>query len=80
MSDIVPELVAQGKNPRVMLDYSGNLLWGLQQMDNGRVIENLKRITCDQKYYSYVEWLGTMWSHAVVSSTPVRLERLLKYW
>ena len=71
MSDIVPELVAQGKNPRVMLDYSGNLLWGLQQMDNGRVIENLKRITCDQKHHSYVEWLGTMWSHAVVSSTPV---------
>ncbi|MCK5179136.1 MAG: glycosyl hydrolase family 57, partial [Candidatus Omnitrophica bacterium] len=26
MSDIIPSLVEQGKNPRVMLDYSGNLL------------------------------------------------------
>jgi hypothetical protein len=71
MADIIPELVSQGKNPRVMLDYSGNLLWGLRQMDGGRVLENLKRIAMDPRYYPYVEWLGTMWSHAVASSTPV---------
>ena len=71
MSDIVRELVVQGKNPRVMLDYSGNLLWGLKQMGEEKVLENLKRITSDPNYYGYVEWLGTMWSHAVVSSTPV---------
>ncbi|MFH0925590.1 MAG: glycosyl hydrolase family 57 [bacterium] len=71
MSDFIRELVGQGKNPRIMLDYSGNLLWGLRQIENGKVLDNLKLVTCDQKYYQYVEWLGTMWSHAVVSSTPV---------
>ncbi|HBG60472.1 MAG: glycosyl hydrolase family 57 [Omnitrophica WOR_2 bacterium GWF2_38_59] len=71
MADITLEYVAKGKNPRVMLDYSGNLFWGLQQIQDGRVIENLKRIACDKKYHQNVEWLGTMWSHAVPTSTPV---------
>lgn len=71
MGDFIPELVNQGCNPRVMLDYSGNLLWGLQQMGRVDIIDNLKRITCDRTYQPYVEWLGTMWSHAVVSSTPI---------
>ena len=71
MADIIPELVRDGKNPRVMLDYSGNLLWGLHQMEGGRVLEDLKRITVDQKYFPHVEWLGTMWGHAVASSTPI---------
>ena len=71
MAEFIPELVAQGKNPRVMLDYSGNLLWALRQMEGGQAIEKLKTITCDSKYYRNAEWLGTMWSHAVVSSTPV---------
>ena len=69
MGDIIPELVSQGCNPRVMLDYSGNLLWGLRQMGRGDVLDNLKRITCDPAYQAYIEWLGTMWSHAVVPST-----------
>ena len=71
MSDFIRELVDKGHNPRVMLDYSGNLLWGLQQMEEGKVLESLKLITNDRDYYPYVEWLGTMWSHAVVPSTPV---------
>ncbi|MDP3788973.1 MAG: glycosyl hydrolase family 57, partial [Candidatus Omnitrophota bacterium] len=71
MSDFIRELAAAGRNPRVMLDYSGNLLWGLSEMNGGAVINNLKLITCDKKYYQYAEWVGTMWSHAVVSSTPV---------
>ena len=50
MGDFIPELVAQGCNPRVMLDYSGNLLWGLRQMGRGDVLDNLKRITCDETY------------------------------
>jgi hypothetical protein len=54
-----------------MLDYSGNLLWGLRQMGRGDVLDNLKRITIDPTYQPYVEWLGTMWSHAVVPSTPI---------
>ncbi|MBH8554162.1 glycosyl hydrolase family 57 [Nostocaceae cyanobacterium CENA357] len=71
MGDFIPELVNQGCNPRVMLDYSGNLLWGLRQMGRVDVLDNLKRITCDPTYQPYVEWLGTMWSHAVIPSTPI---------
>ncbi len=71
MADIIPELVNKEKNPRVMLDYSGNLFWGLQQMEGGRALKDLKRITGDPKYFRYAEWLGTMWGHAVVSSTPI---------
>lgn len=71
MGEFIPELVAQGCNPRVMLDYSGNLLWGLWQMGRADVLDHLKRITCDRAYQPYVEWLGTMWSHAVVPSTPI---------
>ena len=71
MGDWIPELVSNGCNPRIMLDYSGNLLWGLQQMGRHDVIGNLKKITCEAKYQPYVEWLGTMWSHAVVPSTPI---------
>jgi len=71
MGDFIPELIAQGCNPRVMLDYSGTLLWGLQQMGRQDILDKLRRITCDPTYQPYVEWLGTLWGHAVVSSTPV---------
>ncbi len=71
MADWIRELVAEGKNPRIMLDYSGNLLWGLQQMGRDDIIDNLKSIACDEQYQPYVEWLGTMFSHGVVPSTPI---------
>lgn len=71
ISDIIRELVNQGQNPRVMLDYSGNLLWGLKQMGHAEVLDNLALITTDAKYQRYVEWLGTSWSHAVATSTPI---------
>ncbi|WP_019505608.1 hypothetical protein [Pleurocapsa sp. PCC 7319] len=71
MGDWIPELVANGCNPRIMLDYSGNLLWGFQQMGRNDILDNLKKITCEPQYQPYVEWLGTMWSHAVVPSTPI---------
>jgi len=70
-SDIVREMVEEGQNPRVMLDYSGNLLWGLRQMGQHDALEKLKAVTSDNKYHRYVEWVGTTWSHAVVTSTPV---------
>lgn len=71
MGDIIPQLVSDGCNPRIMLDYSGNLLWGLQQMGRDDIFTKLRRITCEAEYQPYVEWLGTMWSHAVVPSTPI---------
>jgi hypothetical protein len=71
MGDIIPDLVSQGCNPRVMLDYSGTLLWGLRRMGRGDILESLKRITGDPRYQPHVEWLGTMWGHAVAPSTPI---------
>ena len=71
ISDLVREFASRGGNPRIMLDYSGNLLWGLKQMGEERVLDNLRLVTSDKKYHRYVEWTGTMWSHAVVTSTPV---------
>ncbi len=71
MGDFIPDLVAAGCNPRIMLDYSGNLLWGLQQMGRTDILDNLKKIACDPRYYTHVEWMGTMWSHAVAPSTPI---------
>jgi len=71
MGEIIPELVREGKNPRVMLDYSGELLFGLRKMGRGDVLDRLRGITCDPHLRKYVEWLGTMWGHAVASSTPL---------
>jgi hypothetical protein len=71
MGDIIPELVHEGRNPRVMLDYSGELLYGLRKMGRGDVLDRLRGIACDWHLRKYVEWLGTMWGHAVASSTPL---------
>lgn len=71
MGDIIPELVAQGKSPRVMLDYSGELFYGLRKMGRGDVLDRLRRVTTDPHLRRHVEWLGTMWGHAVASSTPL---------
>jgi len=71
MGNIVPELVQAGRNPRVMLDYSGELLYGLRKMGRDDVLERLRGITCDPGLRKYAEWLGTMWGHAVASSTPL---------
>jgi hypothetical protein len=70
VADLVGGLRSRGLGPRVMLDYSGNLLWGLAQMGQADVLAKLRRTT-EPDLAPAVEWLGTMWSHAVVSSTPV---------
>jgi hypothetical protein len=71
MGELIPQLIQEGCNPRIMLDYSGNLLWGFQQMNRTDILDALKRLTCDPDYQPHVEWLGTLWSHAVVPSTPI---------
>ena len=68
---IIPQLIAEGCNPRIMLDYSGNLLWGLQQMGRRDVLEALQRLAFDPSLQPHVEWLGTFWGHAVAPSTPI---------
>ena len=76
MGQLIPELIGEGCEPRVMLDYSGTLLHGLQQMGLPDVFDDLKRITCEPAYRRAVEWLGTAWGHAVAPSTPVQDFRL----
>ncbi len=76
MGEFIPQLVHEGKQPRVMLDYSGCLLHGLRAMGLDDVFNNLKRITCDDRYWGAVEWLGTAWGHPVAPSTPVQDYRL----
>lgn len=76
MGEFIPQLVGEGKQPRVMLDYSGCLLHGLGHMGPSDVVDNLKRITCDRTYRHCAEWLGTAWGHAVAPSTPQQDFRL----
>ena len=81
MGEFIPQLVNEGKQPRVMLDYSGNLFFGLSQMGQHDIIDALKTITCDRNYRRCVEWLATPWSHAVAPSTPAQDYRLhVKAW
>ncbi|MCX7819244.1 MAG: glycosyl hydrolase family 57 [Kiritimatiellae bacterium] len=76
MGEFVPSLLDEGREPRVMLDYSGTLLWGLRQMGAEDVFDALRRITTDPRRRRAVEWLGTAWGHAVAPSTPVQDFRL----
>jgi hypothetical protein len=76
MAEIIPQLLEAGSRPRVMLDYSGCLLYGLRQMGATDVIDALRTLTCDATLRSSVEWLGTAWGHAVAPSTPVQDFRL----
>lgn len=81
IGEFVPQLIKEGFEPRVMLEYSGTLLHGLLQMGLTDVIESLKLVTCDPQYRRAVEWLGCPWGHAVAPSTPVQDYRLhVKAW
>ena len=59
MGEFIPQLVDEGKQPRVMLDYSGTLLHGLRQMGLNDVFDNLKRDHLRSRATAAaVEWLG----------------------
>ena len=70
MGEFIPQLIGGGTQPRVMLDYSGELFHGLRAMGLDDAFDNLKRITLDPAYRGAVEWLGTAWGHAV--ARPLR--------
>ncbi len=81
MGEFIPQLLREGKEPRVMLDYSGTLLHGLRDMGLHDVFDALRPITCDPAYFRAVEWLGSAWGHPVAPSTPVQDYRLhVKAW
>ncbi|CCQ73025.1 glycosyl hydrolase family 57 [Magnetospira sp. QH-2] len=76
IGEFIPQLVGEGHNPRVMLEYSGTLFHGLRQMGAHDVLDALKNITVNPDYARCVEWLGMPWGHAVAPSTPVQDFRL----
>lgn len=81
MGEYIPQLISEGKSPKIMLEYSGTLLHGVRNMGLHDVIDSLKGITCNPKHNRAVEWLGCPWGHAVAPSTPVQDYRLhVKAW
>jgi hypothetical protein len=81
MGEFIPQLMNEGKQPRVMLDYSGTLLHGLRRMGAHDVFDSLNTITLNPNFRRAVEWLGAPWGHAVAPSTPFQDYRLhVKAW
>jgi Glycosyl hydrolase family 57 len=76
MGEFIPQLIEEGVQPRVMLEYSGTLLYGLHEMGADDVLDALRTITVDPRYRWAVEWLGCPWGHAVAPSTPIQDYRL----
>jgi hypothetical protein len=72
IGELVPQLVHEGKQPRIMLEYSGTLFHGLRKMGLHDVFDTLRPVTCDPAYRDCVEWLGAPWGHAVAPSTPIQ--------
>jgi hypothetical protein len=76
MGELLPQLLAEGHQPRIMLEYSGTLLHGLRRAGLDDVVDALRPLTCDPNLRQAVEWLGCPWGHAVAPSTPVQDYRL----
>ena len=76
MGEFIPQLLGEGSQPRVMLDYSGTLLYGMRQMGLGDVFDALGYLANDGAGRQATEWLGSTWGHAVAPSTPVQDFRL----
>jgi hypothetical protein len=76
MGEFIPQLIDEGAQPRVMLEYSGTLLYGLREMGASDVLDALHAITTEARYRGAVEWLGCPWGHAVAPSTPIQDYRL----
>jgi hypothetical protein len=74
--ELIPKLLAEGAEPRLMLEYSGTLLHGLRRMGADDVIDSLRPLAVDPDLRHAVEWLGCPWGHAVAPSTPVQDYRL----
>ena len=76
MGEFIPTLVHEGKQPRIMLEYSGTLFHGLRDMGLNDVFDSLIPLARDPALARCVEWLGAPWGHAVAPSTPVQDYRL----
>jgi hypothetical protein len=76
MGELIPRLLAEGRQPRIMLEYSGTLLHGLRRAGLDDVVDALRPLACDPSVRHAVEWLGCPWGHAVAPSTPAQDYRL----
>ena len=76
MGELIPRLLSEGSQPRIMLEYSGTLLHGLRRGGLDDVFVALRPLTCDPDLRQAVEWLGCPWGHAVAPSTPTHDYRL----
>jgi hypothetical protein len=76
MGELIPQLLGEGGQPRIMLEYSGTLLHGLRRAGLDDVVDALRPLTSDPDLRQAVEWLGCSWGHAVAPSTPVQDYRL----
>jgi hypothetical protein len=76
MGELIPRLLAEGRQPRIMLEYSGTLLHGLRRAGLDDVFDALRPLARDPDLRQAVEWLGCPWGHAVAPSTPVQDYRL----
>ena len=72
IGEFVPQLIDEGKEPRVMLEYSGTLFHGLRAMGLHDALDALKNVTCNPAYRRGVEWLGCPWGHAVAPFDAAR--------
>lgn len=57
MGEFIPQLIEEGCEPRVMLDYSGTLLHGLRQMGLHDVFDHLRLITAPVSACGRMAWL-----------------------
>jgi len=76
MGEYIPQLIAEGKRPRIMLEYSGTLLFGLREMGLHDVFDALIPLAQNPDFASAVEFLGAPFGHAVAPSTPTQDFRL----
>jgi hypothetical protein len=76
MGELIPQLLGEGRQPRIMLEYSGTLLHGLRRAGLDDVVDALRPLTSNPELRQAVEWLGCPWGHAVAPSTPVQDYRL----
>jgi hypothetical protein len=76
MGELIPQLLAEGSQPRIMLEYSGTLLHGLRRAGLDDVFDALMPLARDPDLRQAVEWLGCPWGHAVAPSTSVQDYRL----
>ena len=52
MAELIPQLIDAGCSPRIMLDYSGTLLWGVEQVGRSDITEALRFLACDPEGFA----------------------------